>query len=435
MTMEFQLQRQLGYASGNFGKSLMWTSLDYLLLFYLTEVAGISVSLAGAIILLSLLWDAAINPLIGYWIDRRASVGQDYRPFLRWAPIASGIGFVALFWLPSDQMVINAAYLVAAMLGFRTAYALLDVPHNALLAHMPVTSVMRMRLAGMRYFFSSLGGLIVATQVAPQFVGNDSSSVRDSLMNMAAVAAVILCLTVWQSLGPSRLAMAERGLGQEALSPGKFLRAIIKNRNAVLYLALAGLFAATTPLFAKVLPFWLQYVRQEPNLLPALLATLTIGQLVAMPVWTILLARAKSHSIGLITLTGLAMTLLAAFWLKDSSLTLIVLATGFVGFFLGGAIQIIWGLAGEVADQIAAQALVRVDGGLLAFLTLVQKAAIGLGAVFVGLALERSGFESGMTQGLPAIQMIEALSLLVPAGGAAAATFLFLRLSRGLRQK
>ena len=52
--MEFQLQRQLGYASGNLGKSLMWTSLDYLLLFYLTEVAGIPVGWAGAIVLLSL---------------------------------------------------------------------------------------------------------------------------------------------------------------------------------------------------------------------------------------------------------------------------------------------------------------------------------------------------------------------------------------------
>lgn len=433
--MEFQLQRQLGYASGNFGKSLMWTSLDYLLLFYLTEVAGIPVGWAGAIILLSLLWDAAINPLIGYWIDRRASIGQDYRPFLRWAPVASGIGFVALFWLPSDQTVINAAYLFAAMLGFRTAYALLDVPHNALLAHMPVTSAMRMRLAGMRYFFSSLGGLIVATQVAPQFVRADSSSVRESLLNMAAVAAVILCLTVWQSLRPARLAMAERGLSQEALRPGKFLRAILHNRTAILYLALAGLFAATTPLFAKVLPYWLQYVRQEPDLLPALLATLTIGQLVAMPVWTMLLAHAKSRSIGLITLTGLAVTLLAAFWLKDSSLVLIVLATGLLGFFLGGAVQIIWGLAGEVADQIAGQDLVRVDGGLLAFLTLVQKAAIGLGAVFAGFALESSGFESGVTQGFPAIQMIEALGLLVPAGGAIAAAFLFLRLSKALNQK
>lgn len=433
--MEFQLQRQLGYASGNLGKSLMWTSLDYLLLFYLTEVAGIPVGWAGAIILLSLLWDAAINPFIGYWIDRRASAGLDYRPFLRWAPVASGIGFVALFWLPSEQTVTNAAYLLVAMLGFRTAYALLDVPHNALLAHMPVTSAMRMRLAGMRFFFSSLGGLIVATLVAPQFVRTDTASIGGSLIMMATIAAVILCLTIWLSLRPSRLAMAERGMGHEAISPAKFLKAILRNETAVLYLALAAIFAATTPLFAKILPYLLQYVRREPDLLPMLLASLTIGQLIAMPLWTFLLVRVKSLTIGLITLVGLASTFALTFWLKQSPLVIIVLATWLLGFFLGGAIQIIWGLAGDVADRIADEARIRVDGGLLAFLTLVQKAAIGLGAVVAGFALEASGFKTGAMQGLPALRIIEILSLLVPAGGAIATAMLFWQLSKALSQK
>jgi GPH family glycoside/pentoside/hexuronide:cation symporter len=433
--MEFQLQRQLGYASGNLGKSLMWTSLDYLLLFYLTEVAGIPVGWAGAIILLSLLWDAAINPFIGYWIDRRASAGLDYRPFLRWAPVASGIGFVALFWLPSEQTVINAAYLLFAMLGFRTAYALLDVPHNALLAHMPVSSAMRMRLAGMRFFFSSLGGLIVATLVAPQFVRTDTASVGGSLLMMATIAAVILCLTIWLSLRPSRLAMAERGTGYEAISPAKFLKAILRNERAVLYLVLAAIFAATTPLFAKILPYLLQYVRREPDLLPMLLASLTIGQLIAMPFWTFFLARITSRTIGLIALAGLASTLMVAYWLIQSPLVVIVLATVMFGFFLGGAIQIIWGLAGEVADQIADRARIRVDGGLLAFLTLVQKAAIGLGAVMAGFALEASGFKSGAIQAPPTLRMIEILSVVVPAVGAIATAILFWQLSKALNQK
>ena len=95
--MDIPLKRQLGYASGNFGKSLLWTSLDYLLLFYMTEVVGIPAVWAGAIILVSLLWDASINPFIGYWIDRRAARGLDYRPFLRWAPVATALAFVALF--------------------------------------------------------------------------------------------------------------------------------------------------------------------------------------------------------------------------------------------------------------------------------------------------------------------------------------------------
>lgn len=433
--MEFQLKHQLGYASGNLGKSLMWTSLDYLLLFYLTEVAGIPVGWAGAIILISLLWDAAINPFIGYWIDRRASAGKDYRPLLRWAPIASGIGFIALFWLPSEHTITNAAYLFATMIGFRTAYALLDVPHNALLAYMPVPSKLRMRLAGMRFFFSSLGGLIVATLVAPQFVSNEKHEISGSLLTMATIAAVILCVTIWQSLRPSRIAMSERGRADEAINPATFLNAILRNRTAVLYLALAAIFAATTPLFAKILPYLLQYVLRDPGLLPVLLATLTVGQLVAMPFWTLVLSKVTSYTVGLITILGLACTLVTAFCLKQSPYSTIALSTAMLGFFLGGAIQIIWGLSGDVADQIADKLHLRVDGGLLAFLTLVQKASIGFGAVMAGLALEISGFQSGAIQAPATINMIEALSWIVPAFGAIATAILYWYLNKALNQK
>ena len=154
-----------------------------------------------------------------------------------------------------------------------------------------------------------------------------------------------------------------------------------------------------------------------------------------MPLWTFFLARVESRTIGLVTLVGLASILVLAFWLKHSPLALIVLTTWTLGFFLGGAIQIIWGSAGEVADQIAEEACIRVDGGLLAFLTLVQKAAIGLGAVAAGFALQISGFKTGVMQGLPAVRMIEFLSLLVPASGAIATAILFWHLSKALNQK
>jgi GPH family glycoside/pentoside/hexuronide:cation symporter len=433
--MDLPLNRQIGYASGNFGKSLLWTSLDYLLLFYLTEVAGIPVAWAGVIILVSLLWDAAINPFIGYWIDRRANRGRDYRPFLRWAPIASGCGFIALFWLPSDQSLVNAAYLLVALFGFRTAYALLDVPHNALLAHMPVNSAMRMRLAGMRFFFSSLGGLVVATTVAPQFEEAASPATRGALMTMSMVAAVLLCLTAWQSLRPSREAIAERDHASDPLSPSRYMAAIFRNDAALLYLVLAGLFAATTPLFAKILPYYLAYVSDHSTSLAALLTALTMGQILAMPVWTLLLSRFQPALIGTVALSGLTVSLLVQIPAMEAKSALAVLVTASVGFFLGGAVQVIWGLSGDVADRIAQESGMRVDGGVLAFLTLVQKAALGFGAIAAGIALEASGFESGIQQGVPATRMIQVVAMFMPAFGAFATALILTRLCKALGQK
>lgn len=433
--MDIPLERQVGYASGNFGKSLVWTSLDYFVLFYMTEVAGISAVWAGSIILISLLWDASINPFIGYWIDRRAASGLDYRPFLRWAPVATAFAFVALFWLPSASSATTVLYLFIAMMIFRSAYALLDVPHNALLAQMPLGEKMRMRLAGMRFFFSSLGGLLLATLVAPQFAQINRAEIGYSLAEMAAIAGGILCVTVWQSLQPARQAIFERRSAIETLDPRRFVISIIGNRTAVLYLATAAVFSISSPMFAKLLPYLLQYVLKEPAALPMLLGALTLGQMLAMPVLTIVLERAPARFVGLCMLAGLALAFAAEFCFIASASHLLVIATFVIGFFLGGTIQIIWGLSGAVADCIANDSGLRVDAGLLAFLTFVQKAAIGLGAIIAGLALEFSGFQSGTVQTDSVLRMIEGLAILFPLAGVCATIGIFTGLSNKLYQK
>lgn len=433
--MDLAIGRQVGYTSGNIGKSLLWTSLDYLLLFYFTEVVGLHIAVAGWIILGSLLWDAALNPFIGYWIDRRASEGRDYRPFLRWAPLACGAGFVAIFWLPSEELDVNAIYLAVALFVFRTAYALLDVPHNALLAQLPVSPAIRMRLAGMRFFFSSLGGLIVATVVAPQFVTAESPHIQKSLLGMSAVAAVMLCVTIWQSLAPARQAIAERGVPTHQLSPTIYMRAIVHNRVALRYFALAALFATTAPLFPKLLPYYLKYVSGDATSLPGLLAAMTIGQLLALPLWTVLHSQLHVRTIGIFSFGGMAVMLVAQSISLMHHGLLPMLATALLGLFFAGAVQVIWGMSGEVADGIADQGNIRIDGGVLSFLTLVQKAALGLGAVAAGNVLEVSGFLPHIEQGEAALQMIWVLTLVVPAFGALLAAILYARLSQTLNQK
>lgn len=432
--MDLPLNRQIGYASGNLGKSLLWTSLDYLALFYMTEIVGIPIHWAGAIILVTLLWDAAINPFIGYWIDQRSARGADYRPFLRWAPVGTAIFFVALFWVPNGTILAKAAYMMGMLFALRTGYALLDVPHNALLAYLPVTPTARMRLAGMRYFFSSIGGVAIALWVAPALSQPAGQNVERQIMVMAAVAAALLCITLWQSLGPARLATAARGGDARILRPMVFVGALLRNRDVLLYLALATLFAATVPLYAKMLPYLVSYVIAQQSDLAEFLMALTMGQLVSIPLWTVALRHFDHGRLGLLAMTGLAATF-AFMWLAGVAETAWLLAITFaIGGFMGGAVQIVWGLSGRVADSIDVQSGMRLDGGLLSLLTLVQKAALGLGAMAVGLVLEGSGFVSGHAVGPSTQQALIYVALLIPAIGAALSAglmaMLFLHLAR-----
>lgn len=428
--MIMPLRSQVGYASGNLGKSMMWTSLEYLLLFYLTDIVGIPPALAGLMILVSLTWDGAINPLIGYWLDRRASEGKDYRPFLRWAPPVAALLFVAIFWVPTGDGKRSVVYMFCVLVIFRTAYALLDVPHNGLLALLPVNPATRTNLAGFRYFFSSLAGLLIATLVSPLFMQGGGQVGTGDLQAFAVFAGVILCVTVWLSLRPAWEAQAERGATPEPISPIRFLSAILANRPAMLYISLAGVFAATTPLFGKMLPYVARYVHEDPDALSVALATMTVGQMASMIVCTMLARRYGRFVVGQTCLLAIPALMFCVLLFLPKQVEALWLASGAFGFLLGGAIMVIWATAGDVADQIATKSALRTDAGLLAFLTLVQKASIGVGTMLAGSVMQKREFSAGETQSASTLDAITGLGFIVPAIGAVVSLVLLCMLRR-----
>lgn len=417
--MLMPLRAQIGYASGNLGKSLMWTSLEYLLLFYLTDLVGIPPRTAGLMILVSLAWDGAINPLIGYWLDLRAGKGKDYRPLLLWAPPVAALLFVGIFFQPFVETGWATAYFFAILVAFRSAYALLDVPHNGLLALLPVDSPTRTSLAGYRYFFSSLGGLLVALAAAPLVIAADDGRSVSDIRAVAALAGVALCATVWQSLRPAQLALVLRGPVTLSMSPRRFLLAIGKSCPAMLYLGMAAVFACTTPLFGKMLPFLAAYVHNDSASVGRMLALMTVGQMLSMLICPRLAQRFGRLPVGIVCLLGIPTLLLAARMEMSINASQFWLVSGSFGFLLGGAIMVIWATAGDIAEQIAISSGVRTDAGLFSFLTLVQKTAIGAGAMLAGALLENGSFQPGSPQAQAALANILTLGFVIPSIGAA----------------
>ena len=64
--------RRLGYGVGDFGFNLFFTTASLYLLFYYTDVLGLSPSTAGWVFAAALIWDAIFDPVMGYVANPRA---------------------------------------------------------------------------------------------------------------------------------------------------------------------------------------------------------------------------------------------------------------------------------------------------------------------------------------------------------------------------
>ncbi len=135
----------------------------FILLFY-TQVLGLSGSLTGFIIAVSLMWDAVSDPLVGSWSDRLRSRYGRRHPFMVYSTLPLAIGFVGLFSPP--DLVVQSTTLLASWLLFwslwvRTFVTTFSIPHLALSAELTNDYHERSQLMATRLGFMFLVTLLL----------------------------------------------------------------------------------------------------------------------------------------------------------------------------------------------------------------------------------------------------------------------------------
>ena len=271
---------RIGYASGNLGKSVVWTAFETLLLYYLVSVIGLSPGWAGALLTGALVWDAGAGFLLGYAFDRRGGDDRLVRVAAVAAP-AAGAAFALIFLAPALDLPGAAAIAVAACLLCRLCYTLCDVAHNTLLLAMTPGGRGASAVSGYRLIFSAIGAALVG-------VAGDlllALPHGDPQRHAFAVAGLAggLCYACFVRIGTS----SARGAARSAppAHPVAPLRAavpaILGDPAMRRLLALLFCQAGLLPLLVKAIPF----APAIGDAAGGALLTVTVAQAVAQPLW------------------------------------------------------------------------------------------------------------------------------------------------------
>lgn len=150
------------YGSGDLGFNLFYTGLNLYLLYYYTDIVGISPAMAGVIFMIPALFDAIVDPTMGIIASRTRTRFGTYRPYLLFGGPILGTSFVMMFAAP---VLWPGAVIAASLIShivFRAAYTVVNVPYASLSAAMTHDSHERSLLAGARMQFAALGGVTTA---------------------------------------------------------------------------------------------------------------------------------------------------------------------------------------------------------------------------------------------------------------------------------
>lgn len=123
---------KLGYSIASMGDAVGYSLTGTFLLFFLTTVAGISPAIAGTITAVGAVWNAVINPVIGYFADKVNTRFGRRRPLILIFSVPLVLTMVLLFTDIQMPMSIKPVYYGMLLMLYWTSYTGFVVPYLAL---------------------------------------------------------------------------------------------------------------------------------------------------------------------------------------------------------------------------------------------------------------------------------------------------------------
>lgn len=155
---------RLFYGIGEFGQQFSLCALNYFLLYFFTDVLGISAAAAGVLMLVAKFWDGINDPIMGLIIDR-SKPGKEgkCRPFLlKWA-LPAGVFLWLLFNAPNMSPTMKLVYAYITYFGQDMCYTATGIAYTTLQARIASEPQDRVALNQSRAFISMFAAIFVSS--------------------------------------------------------------------------------------------------------------------------------------------------------------------------------------------------------------------------------------------------------------------------------
>ena len=155
---------KIGYGLGDMSSSMFWKIFSYYLPFFYSNVFGLSLEHAALLLLVTKLWDAVSDPVMGLIADRTHSRWGRYRPYLLWVAGPFAVAGVLTFTTPDWSEGAKLAWAYVTYILMMTVYTAINVPYGAMLGVVTDDSTERTVFSSYRMFFA-YGGSFLALAI------------------------------------------------------------------------------------------------------------------------------------------------------------------------------------------------------------------------------------------------------------------------------
>tara|TARA_B100000902_G_scaffold140169_1_gene138191 strand:+ start:3624 stop:4982 length:1359 start_codon:yes stop_codon:yes gene_type:complete len=404
------------YGIGDYAICLYWSGVGLYLLYFYTDVVGISPLLAGWLYALGIAWDAITDPFMGYLAERTRSKMGSYRPYIFYGAIPLAFSFILLFWVPPFEGAKLFIFLLVVNLLHRTCFTIVSVPYSSLTARITDDSDERTKLTTARMIGASFGTLTVSALGFPivLFFGgtNEASGFIFLGILCGLMAVLVLSITV--------RFVKEREFNSSSIqlpSFAKVFKSVANNYPFWIVFVSILILGSTSIMFNNNLIYFVKYSLDLHEYQGLILGISSGSALLAIPLWAYAALKIGKRNSWMASMTLLIIGFLIFYFSSINSLNELLLILGFIGIGNGATGVLFWSMLPDTIEYGEWKTGIRTESSLYGFMTFAQKAAIALAALLLGLVLTQIGFEPNAVQSEQTLQELKFIMTWIPLTG------------------
>lgn len=188
-----------GYSLGDCAANFVFQTQIIFMLYFYTDVFRIDAEAVATLFLVSNLWDAINDPLMGAIADRTKTRWGRFRPWVLLTAVPFAIAFVLTYTVPDFGTTGKLIWAYATYNALKMIYTANNIPYSALTGVLTADPVERTSLSSWRFFFAMIAGFLVQTftdKLVKAFGGeNEALGYQLTIGLWAAIAVVFFVVT------------------------------------------------------------------------------------------------------------------------------------------------------------------------------------------------------------------------------------------------
>ncbi|HVO13512.1 MAG TPA: MFS transporter [Vicinamibacteria bacterium] len=436
---------KVGYSLGDAASNFYWKTFEFFLMFFYTEVFGISAAAVGTMLLITRIGDAVADPIMGTVADRTRTRWGHFRPYILWFAMPLAVAGVLTFTTPDMGHGGKVVYAYVTYSLLMLMYTAVNIPYSALMGVMTSNSKERTSLSSFRF----IGAFTVATFVqyctrnlAQYFGLSAEQNAGHSLLGhplewvgwFFSKDFMSLPQTATQQAHGWQMTMALYGVlavimligcfaitrervvppAQQEASLKKDLLEVARNRS---FLALLGVLMLVLTAFVvkgSVSAYYFKYFVRREDLLGPFLVSNGLAFLAAV-FCTNLIKNYFDKKVLFIGSIGVGGLIVCLFWLAGpASIGLLFALQIGSSFVLGANSPLVWAMFADTADDAEWRTGRRNTGLVFAAAIFGTKVGVAIGAWVLGIILAMFGYVANAEQTASSLLGIRLSMSLIP---------------------